>query len=181
MGGAHARQHNDSCFHVSSCPIHRESQLEEVLRPLLSRADQLRRRPQAMVAARQQADAMAATLGRLKAERPWISSEALGAAARAVASLREWSVALQISSRCIQPCLSRISSCCCFLPLTVNLVRGSRLDYAESQQAARPLHEQPFVTVEEIEDHCRDAEAQVHHNKPKKLSLPALIYNLFVT
>ncbi len=68
----------------------RESQLEEALRPLLNRADQLRRRPDAMAAARQQADALSATLSRLTAERPWISGETLAAAARAVAGLREW-------------------------------------------------------------------------------------------
>ena len=45
-----------------------------------------------MAAARQKADAMSATLSRLTADRPWISSETLGAAARAVAALREWSV-----------------------------------------------------------------------------------------
>jgi hypothetical protein len=86
------------------CP--REAQLEEVLRPLLSRADQLRRRPDAMVAARQQADGMSSTLSRLTAERPWISSEALGATARAVASLREWSVALLSNPSRLMPLAS---------------------------------------------------------------------------
>ena len=59
---------------------------------------------------------MSATLGRLGDERPWISSETLGAAARAVASLREWSVALPIPSK---PC----QCCVCVCEIMVMLAR----------------------------------------------------------
>ena len=71
----------------------RERQLEEALRGPLARADQLRRRPEAVAAARERAAGLLATLGRLAAERPWISRETLGRAREAVAGLQRWCAA----------------------------------------------------------------------------------------